>query len=221
MTNELKAELGEHVRSFITRLTMEASTDALEGKDGKASGIFNGIPIHVTGDTDPETAVASYHAECERRSQEYRNSPEGIKAAQKQEDSARRRSELNAEIDHAILGETMKVSDRPAWDEFVARNTDPYGAGVVKYAERWARLMQARMNDGSKLEDIARQSSLDADNEGITGFMYGCAVATLAQCWEYGDQLRRWHNLDTQIHNEGEKANETGGVLNPALLSVA
>ena len=37
---------------------------------------------------------------------------------------------------------------------------------------------------------------------------------------KYGDQLRRQHNLKTQLGNEGEKANESGGVLNPALLSI-
>ena len=69
--------------------------------------------------------------------------------------------------------------------------------------------------------DVAKQTSHDADLEGITGFMYGCAVSILSKCWKHGEDLRRWHNLDTQIGNEGEKANESGGVLNPALLSVA
>ena len=34
------------------------------------------------------------------------------------------------------------------------------------------------------------------------------------------DRLRRWHNKATQIGTEGDKANETGGVLNPALLTI-
>jgi hypothetical protein len=50
--------------------------------------------------------------------------------------------------------------------------------------------------------------------------MYGCAVSILAKCWQHGDQLRRWHNLKTQIRDEGERANESGGVLNPALLNI-
>ena len=70
------------------------------------------------------------------------------------------------------------------------------------------------------LEDVADATSQEADVEGITGFMYGCAVSTLSRCWKHGEQLRRWHNINTQLGNEGEKANESGGVLNPALLSV-
>ena len=50
--------------------------------------------------------------------------------------------------------------------------------------------------------------------------MYGWAVAQIARVWAHGEALRRWHNLDTQIGNEGERANASGGTLNPALLNV-
>lgn len=62
-------------------------------------------------------------------------------------------------------------------------------------------------------------ASHTADTEGVTGFMYGCAVTQLYWHWVHGEELRRWHNLDTQIGDEGEKANESGGVLNPAILT--
>lgn len=115
----------------------------------------------------------------------------------------------------------MEFSDLDGWAKFVENNSkDPYSRGVVVFAEHWARLMQKEMDNSIKLEDIADSTSHEADIDGITGFMYGCAVSVLAHCWKYGEQLRRWHNLDTQIENEGESANESGGVLNPALLSV-
>ena len=50
----------------------------------------------------------------------------------------------------------------------------------------------------------AKEASHLADSEGITGFMYGCAVSMLAQCWKHGEELRRWHNKDTQIGTEGD-----------------
>lgn len=37
---------------------------------------------------------------------------------------------------------------------------------------------------------------------------------------EHGEELRRWHNLDTQIGDEGEKANKGKGVLNPAIMKI-
>ena len=97
---------------------------------------------------------------------------------------------------------------------------DPYGGAVISYAERWAEMMESRMEKGEKLEDVANECSNEADTEGITGFMYGAAVSVLASCWEHGEELRRWHNLKAQIRDEGEKANESGGVLNPALLNI-
>lgn len=114
----------------------------------------------------------------------------------------------------------MEIADEKGWQQFKDKNQDGYGGAVVTYSERWARLMQIEMANGKKLEDVAEATSSEADLEGITGFQYGCAVSTLAQCWKYGEQLRRWHNLKTQLGNEGEKANESGGVLNPALLSI-
>jgi len=34
--------------------------------------------------------------------------------------------------------------------------------------------------------------------------MYGAAVAILSKVWKHGEELRRWHNLKTQIGDEGE-----------------
>jgi len=114
----------------------------------------------------------------------------------------------------------MKTKDQKEWDDWVANNTDPYGARIMSYAEDWADLMEAQMEAGATLEDVADKTSHDADTDGITGFMYGAAVSSLAQCWVHGEQLRRWHNLKTQIGNEGERANSAGTTLNPALLNI-
>jgi len=114
----------------------------------------------------------------------------------------------------------MQLKDAEGWAKARVANKDPYGNALMEYAERWADLMEKGIAEGKKLEDIAKVTSHEADTEGITGFMYGAAVSTLYHVWEHGDALRRWHNLDTQIRNEGELANEQGGVLNPALLTL-
>jgi hypothetical protein len=114
----------------------------------------------------------------------------------------------------------MLVIDQAAFDAHKMANPDPYGRGIIRFAEAWAELMEKRMGEGLNVEDVAKQASYDADTEGITGFMYGAAVAVLTKYWTFGEQLRRWHNIDTQIGDEGEKANESGGVLNPAMLSI-
>ena len=113
----------------------------------------------------------------------------------------------------------MNISNQENWNEWVENNQDGYGAAIIRYAEAWADLMEARIAEGAeKWEDVAKETSHEANTEGITGFMYGAAVAVLATSWKHGDRLRRWHNLSSQIQDEGERANESGGILNPAVL---
>jgi hypothetical protein len=106
------------------------------------------------------------------------------------------------------------------WEEGLDHNLDDYGNAVYRYASEWATRMEAEMDKGNHLKDVADRTSHEADDEGITGFMFGCAVSLLAKLWIHSEELRRWHNLHMQIVNEGEKANESGGVLNPAILNI-
>ncbi len=137
--------------------------------------------------------------------------------ARRQAKEAAKRERVEAQLADAS---PMEVADKAAWQSFKDKNPDGYGGAVITYSERWARLMQDEMDKGRTLEKVAEVTSREADLEGITGFQYGVAVSTLSQCWKHGDTLRRWHNLKTQIGNEGERANEEGGTLNPALLSI-
>ena len=115
----------------------------------------------------------------------------------------------------------MNTLNKNVYQDRKDKQEDAYSQAIFTYAEAWGDLMEARINNGEAIEDIAKETSHEADTDGITGFMYGAAVSILSQCWVHGEQLRKWHNLDTQIGDEGEKANEEGGVLNPALLNVA
>lgn len=113
------------------------------------------------------------------------------------------------------------------WPEHLTNDQrgDCYGAICLIAAQRWAEAMEERIDAGATVADCAHESFTVVDHHlgrwGVTGFQYGVIVSLLAQVWEHGEDLRRWHNLDTQIGNEGERANETGGTLNPALLSVS
>jgi hypothetical protein len=122
---------------------------------------------------------------------------------------------------------TFKEGGAEFWaTSFAANHDEPYGEAIIRYASEWATRAELQLTArGGELNDdefgkILKETSHQADDEGITGFMYGCAVATLAGCWVHGERLRRWHNIDTQIGTEGDAANEKGTVLNPALLSI-
>lgn len=73
--------------------------------------------------------------------------------------------------------------------------------------------IEASSDDVMKvIVDNADKLSYEADEEGITGFMYGCAVSILSQCWKYGELFRKWHN--------GEYNYDGDGVVNPAILRI-
>lgn len=114
----------------------------------------------------------------------------------------------------------MKLKDEKGWTKAKATNMDPYGGRVMSYAEDWANFMEREMAVGKTIAQCARSTSQEADTDGITGFMYGAAVGMLAAFWDHGEELRRWHNLDIQLGAEGESANASGSVLNPALLNI-
>lgn len=180
---------------------------------------FNEQKITANPTDDPKALAKNFMDDCERRHAEYVASPEYKK---QQEEYERKQNERKSKLTALLAGapEHMTLRDPEGWKKACDANRDGYGGAVMTYAERWARLMESRMSKGEKLAECADECSHLADEEGITGFMYGCAVNTLSYVWQHGEALRLWHNLKTQIGTEGEKANESGAVLNPALLSI-
>lgn len=205
---------GENVSETAKRMVALAKKTK-----GPVTAKFNDIALTAKPGDNPESIVKYYETESNRRHEEYVKSPE-YKKRQREAEEAQRRQDLMLKGALAAAPKKMTLRDEEGWKKAVAANTDGYGGGVMSFAERWACLMEGRMANGDTLEACAEEASYLANNEGITGFMYGCAVSILSQVWIHGDQLRRWHNLKTQIGNEGEKANASGGVLNPALLNI-
>ena len=82
---------------------------------------------------------------------------------------------------------------------------NPYSNAIITYSERWAELMEIRISTGETLEEIAEETRHKAGVEGITGSMYHCAVQELARFWEYGEELKTWHNRVYGVENSKER----------------
>jgi len=185
MKLEYKPVVGDHIERAATQ-----AIKLSQEHDGKAVKLtFNGCDLTVTADKTPEDVCKAYDKECTRQAEEYRNSPEGKLAAKAAQDREDQRAREKTEVDRKISGISMEFSDRASWDKVKSLNTDPYGAAAVRYAERWAKLMQAEMDSGKKLEDIIESTSYQADDEGMTGFMHGAARCILYKTWKYGKAL--------------------------------
>ena len=116
----------------------------------------------------------------------------------------------------------MSISNQEAWDKWVTSNTDPYGGACVNVA----RAAMELLDNGFELSEPKDTHRLicEADDKagagGITGYMAGAAASMISQCHSRGDEFRRLWNRDNQINDEGDKANNSGGVLNPAILNI-
>jgi len=171
---------------------------------------FNGAKIFVNRLNANEKQICAQYrkkmkeiAECERLEAEaYKKTPEYIAKRAKELKYITRRETVEKDILAVSETEQLEFKNEQAakeWEEWVKINsTDFYSLGIVTYAKQWAKYMQHLMRKHNKtVEDIAEQTSGVCDIRGITGFMYGSAIAVLAKWWKYGDELKEWHNKRT------------------------
>lgn len=105
-------------------------------------------------------------------------------------------------------------------------NKDPYGKCCVDVARRVMQILDENparpiRKNGNKFSpyEIIVQANHEIKAEGITGFMAGCVAQMVSNCHTRGSEFRRAWNLSYQIHVEGKKANRSGAILNPALIT--
>ncbi len=209
------AHPGESITAASTKMASLANN-----LQESVSCIFNGIYLAAEPGDTPQRIHDAFmarmnvqRADAEAKRALWLQTPEGI-------EHQRKEREHEARMAAFIKGppSTFVISNQEAWKKYVDGNTDGYGSACIRYAAQWAHLMEEAMAAGSSVVECVEKCSHDADIEGITGFMYGAAVAMLSQCWAHGEALRRWHNKSTQLGTEGDAANASGGVLNPAMF---
>lgn len=132
--------------------------------------------------------------------------------AEQQAEWGRKDAEQKRLFNEKVGKSDILLKDSKTWDEYVEKNQDAYRKCAVDYACDWAILMQYYMANGETIEQCADRASHELGWYGITGFMYGCAVQMLSQCWIHGEELRKWHNKE--YNHEGD------GVVNPAILTI-
>ncbi len=111
----------------------------------------------------------------------------------------------------------IKFGKEQDYQDWYNKNLDPYGHACFTYAERWAEMLEELIENSSDepikvIVENANRTSHEADVSGITGFMYGMSINILSHCWEYGEELRKWHNKEYNYDGDG--------VVNPAILTI-
>lgn len=115
----------------------------------------------------------------------------------------------------------MGIADHKFWKEVVGSVPGDLQRAEVLFMESWARLMQVEMANGKPLAEAAMITLAKADLAGIReSSQFSHAIYGLSRAWKYGEQLRQWFNLKHQRRDEGEKANKSGGVINPSIIAL-
>ena len=108
------------------------------------------------------------------------------------------------------------------WTKALELNNDGYGRAALLYAHDFAKALEAKILQTNSYEgfacltdDMIKECERIADERpgGITGFMYGAAIATLKSVWRYGNELAKWHNKQWGVE-------DSDGVVNPAVVSI-
>jgi hypothetical protein len=109
------------------------------------------------------------------------------------------RARLTSEREEADAKFVSSEKEKPAefkkknwdtWEKIIkANSSDPYSYACVLFAAKWAATMEKKLMGGAKIADVAEEASYEADNHGITGYMYGYALSVLVSTWEHGSEL--------------------------------
>lgn len=184
MPQTFEPSIGSYISDAAVRMVAIAvDTDDIVTAD------FNGITLTASATTVPDEVVTYFIGESKRRHDAYLASPEYAAQMVAAEQAARKAEADAAELLARAPG-TLTLRDPEGWAKSVAANQDGYGACTLRYAERWARMMEAEIAAGRTLKECADKTSHTADTEGITGAMHGFAVSILSQVWVHGEGLR-------------------------------
>ncbi|MFA6227484.1 MAG: hypothetical protein WC631_03360 [Candidatus Paceibacterota bacterium] len=144
---------------------------------------FNGIIVtaHPKG-SSVKSIVRNYEKEWGR-------SPEGRAEILKEKAEDRKYLRLKRKaIAQGIV--PFKVRNKNLWAEIVETNKREM-MGMLRFASRWAQIMEIKIGEGKKLSRIAGWASHKVDTETISGLEFKCALDVLCKVWKYGKELER------------------------------
>jgi len=149
---------------------------------------FNGHTLTATAGSTLAGMLKTYDEAWKAAADSYHASDEYKQAQVRRAEEKRQKAEALAAA-LALAPSQMTLRDPEAWQQMCASNADAYGAGVIRYAQTWARVMEGMHANGARIPDIAERCSHIADDVGVSGAGYGIAKSVLRQVWIHGGQL--------------------------------
>jgi hypothetical protein len=94
----------------------------------------------------------------------------------------------------------IKQGLEPRYAQWARDSQDSYARAAIDFAQLWAKLMQLRMLDGSRVADIAGQAAEDANVGKTWGGAYVAAAVGLGCYWVHGEELLVWFRKQGHLH---------------------
>lgn len=96
----------------------------------------------------------------------------------------------------------MKAKNKESWDRVLAANpAGGYEGKILRFAGRWAERMEARLEWGEKVEEVAEEA-IDDPELRLTSTQLCMAVVALAKHWAHGAELKSWYDKRRQTAKE-------------------
>lgn len=202
------------IHNFLVIDTIKEMIGIAKEKGVTAKQDINNVIVLVNGDSDPELVFRDQQRAQEgcirRKVGPYPNTE--LTEEEKENDlriiaeNERYWKELSnaspleeIEIHKKILEEKLldapefEVIDKDQWQEIKDRSDGSYYDAIIVYAENWARLMQAEINGGQDLEDIAARTSWEANRGDYSGGIHEFAKNLLSKVWIHKEELSKWN----------------------------
>ena len=173
---------GHSVHDSDLRLVADGMIDVANMSRNSVSTLFKGFQLEVV----PGETVSSVHTK-------YKNFLNSKKRLWKFEEN-RRCDALRLQYGLEFAPDHMTCGDKELWKQILASDHSDDGGMLVRFVDRWARLMEAYMDNGFTLEECAQETYILADTESGSGAMVAYAVSAVSKVWVHGEQLLRWHN---------------------------
>ena len=165
-------------------------------EDMPVEATFNRTTFQMKPGMTAEEGVKEWDRVMTRNYEEYKKSPE-YKAAQLAAAQERERKEKQKLADDELIkGETLDISSLKTHFEHMVKvnSKDEYGKGIIDYAVRWGKLMQAEMKKQGLdhlTPELVKDTDRRADIYGMSGASASFGRNLLIRTWKYGHELEK------------------------------
>ena len=181
--------------------TTNNMAEIAEKKNMPVEAEFNRTKFQIQPGMTAQDGIEAWKKQMEIDREAYLKSPE-YKARQAQMEKERAAQKAKEALDDKLIrDEVLDVEGfKHYFDYMVKRNSkDDYGKGIISYAMRWGKLMQAEMKKQGLdhlTEKLVRDTDKRADIYGMSGASASMGRNLLITTWKHGEELAKIEGMD-------------------------